>query len=49
VATLLVAAVLMRSAPALSALVVVAAVLVSLDIIDVVRGGPATRLAARRD
>jgi low temperature requirement protein LtrA len=49
VATLLVAAVLMRSAPALSALVVVAAVLVSLVIIDVVRGGPATRLAARRD
>ena len=49
VITLLAAAVLLRSAPALSALVVVAAVLVSLVIIDVVRGGPSARLAAPRD
>ena len=49
VITLLAAAVLLRSAPALSALVVVAAVLVSLVVIDVVRGGPSARLAAPRD
>jgi hypothetical protein len=48
VAVLLAAAVLMRSAPALGALAVVATVLVSLVLVDVIRQGSSTRPADQR-
>ena len=48
VAVLLGAAVLMRSAPALGALAVVATVLVSLVLVDVIRQGSSTRPADQR-